>query len=197
MFPLFLLPLNLTRRAEPSRGRAAGYLGREAQGGELVAPNCVELVAAAATGARVGDRFRRGRMVDGVASTAAVSGLVGRDRELAELLGGLDQAAAGQGRLFLLGGDPGIGKTRLADETAGQAQQRGFRVAWGQYWEAGGAPACWPWVQSLRALVRGLDREEMASQLGSGAGFRTRPRVAGQPENPALADNLSRCAEEL
>ena len=40
--------------------------------------------------------------------------LVGRDGELAELLAGLDDAAAGSGRLFLLAGDPGIGKSRLA-----------------------------------------------------------------------------------
>ena len=41
---------------------------------------------------------------------------VGRERELAELVGGLDDAFAGRGRLFLLAGEPGIGKSRLADE---------------------------------------------------------------------------------
>src|SRR5499427_2101310 len=39
----------------------------------------------------------------------ALPGLVGRDGELGELLAGLDDAAAGTGRLFLLAGDPGIG----------------------------------------------------------------------------------------
>ena len=41
---------------------------------------------------------------------------VGRERELAELRAGLDEVSAGRGRLFLLSGEPGIGKTRLAEE---------------------------------------------------------------------------------
>ena len=101
--------------------------------------------------------------------TASV--LVGRDGELAELLAGLDSAAGGSGRLFLLAGDPGIGKSRLAGEAAARARDRGIKVAWGRCWEAGGAPAYWPWVQALRALVRGVDSEELRAQLGAGAPF--------------------------
>ena len=56
--------------------------------------------------------------------------LVGRDGELAELLDGLDAAACGSGRLFLLAGDPGIGKSRLAGEAAARARERGFTVVW-------------------------------------------------------------------
>jgi predicted ATPase len=41
---------------------------------------------------------------------------VGRERELEELSSGLADARAGRGRLFLLVGEAGIGKTRLADE---------------------------------------------------------------------------------
>jgi tetratricopeptide (TPR) repeat protein len=96
---------------------------------------------------------------------------VGRDGELAELLAGLDDAAAGTARLFLLAGDPGIGKSRLAYEAAARARDRGFTVAWGRCWEAGGAPAYWPWVQALRALVRGVGSEELPAQLGAGAPF--------------------------
>ena len=48
----------------------------------------------------------------------AAPALVGRDGELAELLAGLDDAACESGRLFLLAGDPGIGKSRLAYEAA-------------------------------------------------------------------------------
>jgi predicted ATPase len=95
--------------------------------------------------------------------------LVGRDGELAELLAGIDDAATGRGRLCLLAGDPGIGKSRLADEAAARARDRGITVAWGRCWEAGGAPAYWPWVQALRACVRGLGSEELRSRLGAGA----------------------------
>ncbi len=70
-----------------------------------------------------------------------------------------------------MAGDPGIGKSRLADEAAAQACDRGFKVAWGRCWEAGGAPAYWPWVQSLRACVRGLYGEELQAHLGAGAPF--------------------------
>src|SRR5262252_10476046 len=95
--------------------------------------------------------------------------LVGRDGELGELLAGLDDVTSGTGRLFLLAGDPGIGKSRLAREAAARARDRGFTVAWGRCWEAGGAPVYWPWVQSLRACVGGLGSEELRSRLGAGA----------------------------
>ena len=46
---------------------------------------------------------------------------VGRDRELAQLGVALDKITAGHGRMFLLSGEPGIGKTRLADELSARA----------------------------------------------------------------------------
>jgi tetratricopeptide (TPR) repeat protein len=95
--------------------------------------------------------------------------LVGRDRELRELIGGLDDAAAGRGRLILLAGEPGIGKSRLADELARHARGSGFRVLWGRGWEDAGAPPYWPWVQALRSHVRALAPAEVRRQLGPGA----------------------------
>ena len=79
--------------------------------------------------------------------------LVGRSREIVELASGLDDAIAGRGRLFLISGEPGIGKTRLAEELAGEAASRGMRVVWGRCWEGGGAPAYLPWVDVLRSLI--------------------------------------------
>jgi DNA-binding SARP family transcriptional activator len=94
---------------------------------------------------------------------------VGRGAELAELEAGLEGAIAGRGRLFLLAGEPGIGKSRLAEELARRARGRGARVLVGRCWEAGGAPAYWPWVQSLRAYVRESDPATLRAQLGAGA----------------------------
>jgi len=94
---------------------------------------------------------------------------VGRDRELTLLTAGLDDALAGRGRLFLVSGEPGIGKSRLADELATRAREREARVLWGRCWEAGGAPAYWPWVQSLRSYIRDLGADTLRSQLGRGA----------------------------
>jgi tetratricopeptide (TPR) repeat protein len=78
---------------------------------------------------------------------------IGRDIELAELSAGLDDAAAGRGRLFVLSGEPGIGKTVLAERLAIRAQDQGARVLWGRSWEGGGAPAYWPWIQVVRSLL--------------------------------------------
>ena len=39
----------------------------------------------------------------------------------------------------------------------------------GRCWEAGGAPAYWPWVQALRAYVRDADSKTLRAELGAGA----------------------------
>src|SRR5207244_1165816 len=65
---------------------------------------------------------RRRRELIGARTTGA---FVGRERELAELLTGLEDALSGRGRLFLISGEPGIGKSRLADELANRAALRG------------------------------------------------------------------------
>ncbi len=78
---------------------------------------------------------------------------VGRERELGELRRAVDESRAGRSRLLLVSGEPGIGKTRLAEEIAVEAANQGLRVVWGRCWEGGGAPAYWPWMQILRALV--------------------------------------------
>jgi DNA-binding SARP family transcriptional activator len=94
---------------------------------------------------------------------------VGREEELRELLRGLDEALAGEGRLFLVSGEPGIGKSRLVEQLARHARDRGADLLVGRCWEAGGAPAYWPWVQVLRTYARGRDPELLRSQLGGGA----------------------------
>ena len=90
-------------------------------------------------------RAEAAAVVEPVAEASA-SAFVGRELELGELAAGLDDAFAGHGRLFLLIGEPGIGKSRLAEELARHARVRGAQVLVGRCWEAGGAPAFWPWV---------------------------------------------------
>lgn len=97
------------------------------------------------------------------------SGFVGRQRELRELGAGLDEALAGRGGLFLLIGEPGIGKTRLADEFCAHAESAGALTFWGRCWEGGGAPAYWPWVQVVRSYLRQREPDALSQELGAGA----------------------------
>jgi predicted ATPase len=95
---------------------------------------------------------------------------VGRAAELSKLAGAVDDALAGRGRLLLLVGEPGIGKTSLSDEAAASATARGVPVSWGRAWEAGGAPAYWPWLDLLGTLARQLDDAALRAALDDDGG---------------------------
>src|SRR5262249_7674159 len=94
---------------------------------------------------------------------------VGRKSEIADLTAALEHALGGRGRLVLLVGEPGIGKTRLAGEFARHATSRGVQVLWGRCWEGEGAPAYWPWVQIIRAAVEARDPARLGAEMGPGA----------------------------
>ena len=94
---------------------------------------------------------------------------VNRLRELSELRAGVQDALSGRGRLFTIVGEPGIGKSSLADEAARSGADRGAGVFWGRCWEGGGAPAYWPWIQVLRGLINDADRINLAKWLSGGA----------------------------
>ena len=91
---------------------------------------------------------------------------VGRSRELAVLSAALRQAAAGDARLALVSGEPGIGKTELARAFAQAAAKDGALVLWGSAWEDGGAPPYWPWVQVLRSYARQAGAKALADAAG-------------------------------
>jgi AAA ATPase domain len=105
---------------------------------------------------RVSDRMPRGIFV-------------GRQREMATLRASLEEALAGRGGLVMLVGEPGIGKTRTAQQLAMQAAQRGAQVLWGRCEEEAGAPPFWPWVQALRAFVQAHDTATLCAEMGASA----------------------------
>ena len=78
--------------------------------------------------------------------------LVGRSETLQRLEGNLMRARAGRGSLCLLTGEPGIGKTRLAEAFEKRALAHGFAIAWGRCQATEGTPPLWPFTQVLRDL---------------------------------------------
>jgi DNA-binding CsgD family transcriptional regulator len=82
---------------------------------------------------------------------------VGRNPEFAVLQECLASALAGRPRIVVCRGEPGIGKTRLAEELTTVARTAGAVVVWGRAPEAAGAPPFWPWRQILRAVGTQVD----------------------------------------
>ncbi|MEZ4552302.1 MAG: protein kinase [Dehalococcoidia bacterium] len=113
---------------------------------------------------------------------------VGRSRELDELRSRFDEVMAGQSRIVMLVGQPGIGKTRLAQELEGYARSRGARVFWGRAPEGGGAPEYWLFHQMLRRFLEQVPVEVSRERLGDDAAQlariapEIRERLRGLPE---------------
>ena len=99
-----------------------------------------------------------------------VSGdFVGRQQEVAALESALGRVAEGQAQVVLLGGEAGIGKTRLLEEFVQHARGRVGRVLWGGCIGFGGLPYG-PVAEALRVLVHDVDDERLAALVGPHAG---------------------------
>lgn len=101
---------------------------------------------------------------------------VGREKEKEHAARAVDRALGGHGGVLVLLGPSGIGKSRLAHVIAQAAAERGAKVAWGRTWEAGDAPAYWPWSRVFRAL--GVTDDPFAGSSAAGAGDAREARFA-------------------
>jgi len=97
------------------------------------------------------------------------SPFIGRQHEIAGLQEALDQARAGQSRVVMLAGAPGIGKTRTAQEFSEHAARHATLVLWGRCPEEAGAPPYWPWLQAIRSFAERQDDETLRAALGIAA----------------------------
>jgi tetratricopeptide (TPR) repeat protein len=119
--------------------------------------------------------------------------LVGRTSELQRLCALTEQARSGHGGVVLLGGAPGIGKTRLAEEAAQAARSLGLLTSWGRAWEGGGAPPFWPWIQIIRAIRKtGITLPSELAQLVPELGGVAHPAFAPGADRFLLFDAMQR-----
>ncbi len=123
---------------------------------------------------------------------------VGRREELDQLRHALEEAFSGRGGVALIAGEPGIGKTRLAQEFAVYARLKGAQVLTGRCDEGGAALPYRPFVEALRHYVRRRPDTEVRSELGTGAPeiaalvSDIRQRFPDLPEPPKLEGDAER-----
>jgi len=92
---------------------------------------------------------------------------IGRETELSTLTAALAAAVAGTPTVVLLGGEAGVGKTRLVEEAAAQARAAGARVLAGSCIELGGEGLPFgPLAHAFRALMRDTAPDELDALLG-------------------------------
>jgi tetratricopeptide (TPR) repeat protein/nucleoside-triphosphatase THEP1 len=124
--------------------------------------------------------------------------LVGRAHEVQELDRILEMASLGRGAIILISGEPGIGKTRLAEEASWRARAKGHRVAWTTCWEVGAVPPFWAWTELLRAIaddgkldVADADRTQLARVLPD-LGSASEDEAVGETEQIRTFDAVMR-----
>jgi DNA-binding CsgD family transcriptional regulator len=98
-------------------------------------------------------------------------GFIGRQRELDALQAALARAVSGQPGVVLLTGEPGIGKTRTAQELVDHAGPLNVLALWGRCPEEPGAPPYWPWLQLIRRYVSLHDEVDLGETLGAAAAY--------------------------
>ncbi|MGB0387255.1 MAG: tetratricopeptide repeat protein [Ardenticatenaceae bacterium] len=91
---------------------------------------------------------------------------VGREDEIATLTKALQEAQAGKGSAWLVGGESGVGKSRLIDELRIQALVEGCLVLHGQAERDGGGLPYELWREPLRHLVVGsADLDDLSAAV--------------------------------
>src|SRR3989475_2479064 len=151
---------------------AAARICAKAAGGQILASETVRGIVGAAKDLQFRDRGRfrlkgfpeRWRLLEVAwqeeAPPAAAPVLaertpyVGREAERAELRRLMERAIAGHGSIVLIRGEPGVGKTRLAQELVLEARKHGMFDSTGRCYEMEGAPPYIPYIEMLQQSLR-------------------------------------------
>jgi DNA-binding SARP family transcriptional activator len=89
--------------------------------------------------------------------------LVGRDDEVERLEDILDRLFSGEGRLVLLAGEAGVGKSRLQREIAGRVRRRSGIILSGAGYEQEGRLPYGPFVEALEELAQRISGDDWKS----------------------------------
>jgi tetratricopeptide (TPR) repeat protein/transcriptional regulator with XRE-family HTH domain len=119
---------------------------------ELSEVATVELAASARGPVEVPSRSQWTPIEGGFLGAMPTARLIARGEELGRVLDALKAAEGGSGRLVLLAGEPGIGKTRLAQEVSVHAWEHGFLVAAGRCYEAQDGVPFYPFLEAISTL---------------------------------------------
>lgn len=111
---------------------------------------------------------------------------IGRDAERAQLLQSLNDAVSGRGALVVLGGEAGIGKTRMAGEVLEAARRHGCHTLVGRCYEQSGTPPLIPYIEVLEHAFRLMPASVFREAIGPSA-----------PELATLLPELHRLFPEL
>lgn len=94
---------------------------------------------------------------------------IGRTHELSILRTAVTGALDGSSRIVLLAGEPGIGKTGLAEKAADLAKKAGMTTLWARCYEDAGIPTYWPWIQIVRGFLDSRESEKNLSTMRNSA----------------------------
>jgi tetratricopeptide (TPR) repeat protein len=126
--------------------------------------------------ARCADSGPRTGLMSGVGTAMAAdpqslkrTPFVGRSDERAELRRRLDEAINGRGSIVLVGGEPGVGKTRLSEELQRDARTRGCMTLVGHCYEMEGAPPYVTFIEILEHASRVVPPQLLRETLGETA----------------------------
>ena len=132
-----------------------------------------------------------------------LSRLVGRAEELRDLKRAVEGALSGRGGFVMVSGEPGIGKTRLAEEACVYARLGGAQVLVGHAYEAESSVPYTPFIEAIRAYVAARPADAVRQELGDAASevaklvSEVRDVVPGIPEASRPSGEEEEQAEKL
>ena len=193
-------------------GDRAGALGEYAAFAKRLAkelgiepmPETVAVAEGIARGQHPGDGGDESDRV--VLPAPAVLPFVGRREEMDRLLQAWNRAARGRGQSAFVGGETGIGKSRLVHEFANAVEERGGRVLLGTTGSPEAVPydgvvdalrSALPLVASLKPSIALAGVASLVPEIHARVALPALPRLDAQSERVRLFESIFRCIADL